>query len=68
MPSRRVSNLRHARSGVRQPVIRARDGRDIKLPDALIIATAIVLGADRIVTADAGWPAQGVPVMVLGTA
>lgn len=48
--------------------IRARDGQRIKLPDALIIATAILVGADRIVTADAGWPAQDVPVTVLGAA
>ena len=47
--------------------IRARHSGRIKLPDALIIATAVVLGADRIVTADAGWPDQDVPVTVLGT-
>ena len=46
--------------------IRARHRGRIKLPDALIIATAVILGADRIVTADAGWPAQDVPVTVLG--
>jgi predicted nucleic acid-binding protein len=46
--------------------IRARHGVRVKLPDALIIATAMVVGADRIVTADAGWPALDIPVMVLG--
>jgi predicted nucleic acid-binding protein len=45
--------------------IRARHGGRVKLPDALIIATAIVVGADRIVTADAGLPVQDVPVTVL---
>jgi predicted nucleic acid-binding protein len=48
--------------------IRARDGRRVPLLDALIIATAVVLGADRIVTADAGWPPQAVPVTVLRAA
>lgn len=54
--------------GRQAAVIRARHGRDVKLPDALIIATAIVVGADSIVTADAGWPEQGVSVTVLGAA
>lgn len=51
--------------GRRAAEIRARHGRRVPLPDALIIATAVVLGADRIVTADAGWPRQAVPVTVL---
>ena len=45
--------------------VRARHGQRVKLPDALIIATAIVVAADRILTADARWPAQDVPVIVL---
>ncbi len=45
--------------------IRARHGRRVPLPDALIIATAVVLGADRIVTADAGWPRLPVEVTLL---
>jgi predicted nucleic acid-binding protein len=45
--------------------IRARHGRRVPLPDALIIATAVVLGAARVVTADSGWPPQAVPVTVL---
>lgn len=45
--------------------IRARDGQRMKLPDALIVATAIVLGAERILTADARWPVQDVSVTVL---
>lgn len=52
--------------GRQAAAIRARHGGRIKLPDALIIATAIVVGADRIVTADTGWPVQDVPVTVLG--
>jgi predicted nucleic acid-binding protein len=28
----------------------------IRLPDALVVATAITLGADRLLTTDAGWP------------
>jgi predicted nucleic acid-binding protein len=48
--------------------IRARHGRRVPLPDALIIATAVVLRADRIVTADARWPRQAVPVTVLRVA
>jgi len=27
------------------------------LPDALVVATALVVGADRLITTDAGWPA-----------
>ena len=32
--------------------------RSLKLPDALVIATAKVLGADRLVTTDRGWPSS----------
>ncbi len=46
--------------------IRARHGRRIKLPDAFIIATAMIVGADRLLTADANWPALDVPVTVIG--
>ena len=28
----------------------------LKLPDALVVATASVLGADRLLTTDRGWP------------
>jgi predicted nucleic acid-binding protein len=52
--------------GRQAAAIRARHGQRVKLPDALIIATATVVGADRIVTADAGWPKQDVPITVLG--
>ncbi|MEO5885867.1 MAG: PIN domain-containing protein [Candidatus Limnocylindrales bacterium] len=52
-------------TGRQAAAIRARNGQRVKLPDALIIATAIVVGADRILTADARWPAQDVPVTIL---
>jgi predicted nucleic acid-binding protein len=35
--------------------LRARH-RSLRLPDALVIATAVVDGADRIVTTDRAWP------------
>lgn len=37
--------------------LRARH-RTIKLPDALVVATAIVLAADHLVTTDRKWPAR----------
>ncbi len=45
--------------------LRARHGRRLPLPDALIVGTAIELAADRIVTADARWPKLEVPVRLL---
>lgn len=52
-------------TGRHAAAIRARHGQRMKLPDALIVATAITIGADRILTADTRWPAQDVPVIVL---
>lgn len=46
--------------------LRARHGRSLRLPDALVIATADVLGADVVLTTDAGWPDVGVVVHVAG--
>jgi predicted nucleic acid-binding protein len=46
--------------------LRARHGPRVRLPDALVVATAIVLGAARVVTTDARWPELGVPVEVVG--
>ena len=37
--------------------LRARH-RALKLPDALVIATAVSCGADRLITTDRGWPSQ----------
>jgi predicted nucleic acid-binding protein len=48
--------------------LRATHGTALRLPDGLVIATAIVLGADRILTTDAGWPAVPIPVEVLAAA
>ena len=44
---------------------RARFGPSLKLPDALVVATAHVLKADRIVTTDQGWPDIGIPIDVV---
>ena len=38
--------------------IRARHGQKLKLPDALVIATAIQKGAGSLVTTDRGWPTK----------
>lgn len=46
--------------------LRARHGRSLRLPDALVVATADVLGADVVLTTDAGWPDAGVVVHVVG--
>ena len=45
--------------------LRARHGTRLRLPDSLVIATAVVLGATRVVTTDAGWPELPVPVDLL---
>ena len=45
--------------------LRARHGRRLRLPDALVLATALHLGADRVVTTDAGWPRAGIVVELL---
>lgn len=46
--------------------LRAAHGRALRLPDALTLATASVLRADRVLTTDAGWPILSVPVTVVG--
>jgi predicted nucleic acid-binding protein len=45
--------------------LRARHGRSLRLPDALVLATAETLGADGVLTTDAGWPDTGVNVSVV---
>jgi predicted nucleic acid-binding protein len=45
--------------------LRAKHGRSLRLPDALVVATARVLGADLLLTTDARWPDVGVPVRVV---
>ncbi len=39
--------------------IRARHGRALRLPDALVLATADVLGADRVMTTDSDLEGRG---------
>ena len=46
--------------------VRARHGRVLRLPDALVVAMAMDLRADRLLTTDAGWPALDVRVDVIG--
>lgn len=45
--------------------LRARHGQALRLPDALVLATAAVVHADRVLTTDTGWPATSVPVRVV---
>jgi predicted nucleic acid-binding protein len=46
--------------------LRARHRRAVRLPDALVLATAIELKAHRLLTTDAGWPAIDGLVQVIG--
>lgn len=45
--------------------LRARHGRALKLPDALVVATAELAEAS-VMTTDAEWPKVGVPVIRIG--
>ncbi len=45
--------------------LRARHAGALRLPDALVVATALVLGADCLITTDSRWPLLPVPVEVL---
>jgi predicted nucleic acid-binding protein len=45
--------------------LRARHGRTLRLPDALVVATAMDLRADRLLTTDARWPSLEVVVEVV---
>jgi len=45
--------------------LRARHGRSLRLPDALVIGTAIAIGADVVVTTEAHWPGTGMPIDVI---
>ena len=38
--------------------LRARHGQKLKLPDALVVATAMHLDANVLVTSDRGWPSE----------
>jgi len=46
--------------------LRARHGNRLRLPDALVLATALHLRADRVLTTDRGWPRTGVAVEAVG--
>jgi predicted nucleic acid-binding protein len=46
--------------------LRARHGPSLRLPDALVLATAVVVAADQVLTTDGGWPETGVVVEVVG--
>jgi predicted nucleic acid-binding protein len=48
--------------------LRARHGTRLRLPDALVVATAIALEARRVITTDARWPDLGMSVEVIGQA
>ncbi len=45
--------------------LRAQHGTGLRLPDALVIATALALGAERVLTTDAGWPRLPITVEVI---
>jgi predicted nucleic acid-binding protein len=51
-------------AAARAAELRATHGRCLKLPDALIVAIAIHLKADRILTTDRRWPRLPVKVVV----
>lgn len=51
-------------SAARAAELRARHGRRLKLPDALVVAIAMHLKADRILTTDRRWPKVPVKVLV----
>jgi predicted nucleic acid-binding protein len=45
--------------------LRALHGTKLRLPDALVVATAIELGAALLLTTYAGWPSLPIPVTVV---
>ena len=45
--------------------LRAAHGNRLRLPDALVVATAIALDADRVITTDSHWPSLPIAVTVL---
>ena len=48
--------------------LRARHGTRLRLPDALVVATALGLKATRVITTDAEWPDLPVPVDLISPA
>ena len=53
--------------GAAAAALRALLGPSLKLPEALVVATAQVLRADRIITTDQGWPTVGIPIDVVAS-
>ncbi len=45
--------------------LRAKHGSKLRLPDALVVATAVSLEAERVITTDRGWPVLPVPIEVV---
>lgn len=45
--------------------LRAEHGNRLRLPDALVVATALELDAHALITTDARWPTVGLTVQVL---
>jgi predicted nucleic acid-binding protein len=52
--------------GAAAAALRAEHGPALRLPDALVVATGMVLDADRIMTTDARWPSLPITVEVPG--
>jgi predicted nucleic acid-binding protein len=52
--------------GAQAARLRARHGSRLRLPDALVIAVALHLNADRILTTDRGWPRVGLRLELVG--
>lgn len=52
-------------SAARAAELRAKHGHRLKLPDALVVATALHLKANRILTTDRRWPALPIQVDVV---
>jgi predicted nucleic acid-binding protein len=44
----------------------AKHGQRLRLPDALVLATAVVVAADQVLSTDGGWPETEVVVEVVG--
>lgn len=52
--------------GRRAAALRARYGPAMRLPDALVVATAVELDAARVLTTDRRWPSLEIDVEVVG--
>ena len=51
-------------AAARAAMLRATHGRRLKLPDALVVAIAMHLGAERILTTDRRWPSLPIEILV----